>query len=163
MKRTIAMSVASFAVAAAAFAGTVTVAAEAPKDSSFASKFEVSGKVLQDIGVGRGEAFALIYEEETTAPGGSGHETHCLGVMQGAADKIVEQHGYCLETDKDGDQVLWKVTPEANHSANAQSLPALNEAVAGTGKYAGVSAAFKTICNVTKPGREYELSCERAP
>ncbi len=156
----------ALAIAAGSLLGTAALAAEASKDAIFAGKFEVNGKVIQGVDVGRNGGFALIYEEDTTAAGGSDHQMHCLGVMQGTqgtAERIVEQHGYCVETDKDGDKVLWKVTPEANHSVNVQSLPGTAEALDGTGKYHGISKTIKSTCNVTVPGPNYVLSCEMMP
>ncbi len=43
------------------------------------------------------------------------------------------------------------------------ALPALHEALGGTGKYAGISMTIKSRCNVTKPGPAYALSCEMTP
>src|SRR5271165_3428866 len=150
------------AVAAGAIVGPVG-AAEGPRGAIFAGKFEVSGNDIQGIGVGKdGEGFALVYEEDVTATGGSDHKMHCLGVMQLAANTVAEQHGYCVETDPDGDQALWKVTP-APHLMGADAVQAVHEAIAGAGKYAGVSTTIKSTCNLTSSGPRYALSCESQP
>jgi hypothetical protein len=83
--------------------------------------------------------------------------------MQGANGTMVEQHEYCIETNIGGDQVLWKVTPES-HPMNASSVPAVHEAIAGTGKYADISMTIKTTCRVASTSSTgYTLSCERTP
>ena len=144
MKGKLLVSAAAAAVAAA-LVGMAVVAAEAPKPMGVGAKFVLAGKVVQADGIGKnGETFALIYEENgTTSGNGPDHKMHCLGVLQGAAGRVAEQHGYCIETDLDGDQVLWKVTPAA-HPLGPVSLQTVHEAIAGTGKYAEVSMTIKT-------------------
>jgi hypothetical protein len=150
------------AVAAGSIIGAAS-AAEAPKGAIFASKFEVSGKVDQNICVGKnGEAFALLYEEDTTATVSSGYKMHCIGVMQGAENRIVEQHGYCAEADPEGNQIFWTITP-APHLMGSDAVFAVHEAIAGRGKYAGISAKVTSTCQVWSVGPSgYTLKCEQS-
>lgn len=160
------MSVSTVAVAAAALVGMAVVAAEGPKQTAVGTKYALSGKVVQADGIGKnGETFALIYEENGTASGiGPDHKLHCLGVVQGAAGMIAEQHGYCIETDLDGDQVLWKVTPAAHPLGLTAALQAVHEALAGTGKYAGISMTWKSIDKSESTGpMEYSLKVDLTP
>lgn len=159
-------SILTFALAASAFAAAAFVGeagAEAPKGAIFSGKFEVSGKVDQSIAAGKnGEGYVLAYEEDVSAPGGSDHKVHCIGVMQGVTNKIVEQRGYCVETDPDGDQVLWKITPRA-HEMGSSAVIAVHETIAGTGKYADASAKITTTCAVASAGPTgYALKCDQA-
>ena len=144
---------ATAAAVAAALVGMSVVAAEAPKPMPVGTKYVLAGKVVQADGIGKnGETFALIYEENGTASGnGPDHKMHCLGVLQGAAGMVAEQHGYCIETDLDGDQVLWKITV-APHPLGPVSLQAVHEAIAGTGKYAGISMTMKTTDQAENTG-----------
>jgi hypothetical protein len=140
--------------------GTAAIAAEGPK--LIASKFAAEGKIVQTDMVD-GEGFALIYEEKGMGSGnGSDHKMHCFGVMQGATGTIVEQHGYCVETDPDGDQVLWKITPAA-HPMAAISVQAGHKALAGAGKYAGISVTVNSTCQVASNPTGYTLNCDLAP
>jgi len=82
--------------------------------------------------------------------------------MQGAGDRILEQRGYCMETDPDGDQVFWKVTPSA-HQAGLHTVLATHEAIAGTGKYAGVSMTITSTCDITNSGPTYAAICVGKP
>jgi hypothetical protein len=151
------------AIAGGALFGTLAVAA-GPKEMGVGNKFALAGKIVQGD-VAKGGTFAGIYEENGTAAGnGPDHKMHCLGVMQGTSDAVVEQHGYCMETDTDGDQVLWKVTP-AGHPLNSPISLATHEALVGTGKYAGISGTLNSTCQVS-PGAgpdQYALKCEFAP
>jgi hypothetical protein len=164
MKRMYPVSVAAAAIVGAALVGTAAVAVEAPKPMSVGTKYALAGKVMQADGIGKnGETYALIYEENGTASGaGPDHKMHCLGVLQGAAGKIEEQHGYCIETDLDGDQVLWRVTPAPHPMAGA--IQAVHEAVSGTGKYAGISMTLKSTDQAESTGpMRYALKVDLTP
>ena len=154
------MSAALVAVAAGALLATVSVAAQTPKEMIFGNKFTVTTKFAQSDGVGKnGEAFVLVEDNTSAADDVPGHRMHCLGVMQGIADAMNEEHVYCVETDLDGDQALWKVTPEA-HRPKGEPIPAVHETVMGTGKYAGISMTLKSMCQVTSSGPTgYSLNC----
>lgn len=143
----------SATAAAVAAVGMAVVAAEAPKPMGVGAKFVLAGKVVQADGIGKnGETFATIYEENgTTSGNGPDHKLHCLGVLQGAAGMVAEQHGYCFDTDVDGDQVLWKITV-APHPLGPTSVQAVHEAIAGTGKYAGISMTIKATSQAENTG-----------
>ena len=51
----------------------------------------------------------------------------------------------------DGDQVLWKITV-APHPLGPTSVQAVHEAIAGTGKYAGISMTMKTTVQSENTG-----------
>jgi len=87
---------------------------------SVATKYALSGMVVQADSVGNhGEGFTAIFELSGTGSGeGPDHKLHCLDIMYGALGAIAGESGYCVETDPDGDQVLWKTT-SAPHSVSA--------------------------------------------
>jgi len=59
---------------------------------------------------------------------------------------IAEERGYCVETDPDGDQVLWR-------TLNAKTdLQGVSEALLGTGKYTGISMRAKATCQQSATG-----------
>ena len=118
---------------------------------SLAGKYTVSGKVVQADNVGKhGEGFIASYESNGTASGkGPDHKMHCFGIMQGSMGTIAEEPEYCVETDPDGDQVLWKITT-APHSVSAKTdIQNVWEALLGTGKYTGISMRAKSTCQVS--------------
>jgi hypothetical protein len=130
---------------------------------SLAAKYTLSGKVVQADNVGKhGEGFAAIYELNGTASGkGPDHKLRCFGTMHGAMGTIAGEHGYCVETDPDGDQVLWKMTP-APHSAGAMTdLQGVWEALLGTGKYTRISMATGLRCQQSQTGLVgFKLECD---
>ena len=163
MKHKLLAFVTTGAIAGAALGGSLAVAADGTMP--VASKFALEGKIIQGDGVGKnGETFALIYEETGTgSANGPDHKMHCLGVIQGGAGSIVEQHGYCIETDPDGDQVMWKVTPAA-HLMTAPTTLAVHEAFAGTGKYSGIALKLNSTYQLSDSSPAgYKLKCEFTP
>ena len=130
---------------------------------SVATKYALSGMVVQADNVGNhNEGFTAIYETSGTGSGeGPDHKLHCLAILQGAVGAISGESGYCVETDPDGDQVLWKMTP-APHSMNAtKDLQGVWETLLGTGKYSGVSITTKVTCQQSATGlRSFKLECD---
>ena len=119
-------------------------AADAAKPTISGAELAGAGRVVQFDGIGRnGEAFVAVLEDnQTVSGGGPDHRTHCLGIVRGAAGAIGEQINFCVETDQDGDQVLWKLT-FAPHPTGAATTQYVREAIAGSGKYAGISMTQK--------------------
>jgi hypothetical protein len=175
------------AVAAAALVGIAAAAAEGPKP--VASKITTKGEFQADV-IGKNveehyrpaiwgggvvtekyltgknvEAGIAFTEENGTAEGnGPERKVHCFGVWQSASDKIMETHAFCIETDADGDQVLWRISAAAPHSADAAIVKNVNEAIMGTGKYAGISGTFNATCQMSWTGYGKYLSiCDRKP
>jgi len=157
-------TVSATAAVVVAALGMAVLAAEAPKPTNVGLKYALTGKIVQADGLGKNfETFAAIYEENGTASGnGPDHKMHCLGVQQGGAGGVAEQHGYCIETDPDGDQVMWKVTP-APHAGTA-ILQSVHEALGGTGKYAGITTTMKSTDQAEMTGpMSYRLKVDLTP
>jgi hypothetical protein len=148
-------------IAATALVETAAVAAAAPKDVSFTAKYSGTGRFLQgeEIG-GPGAAFVAVFDENgTTAGNGIERRTHWFGVLHGAKGMVEATHSYSVDTDPDGDKVLWKlVTPV--HPADASAFQITGEAVWGTGKYAGVSGTANWTCQSTGDYRAYTITCD---
>jgi hypothetical protein len=119
-----------------------------------AAKFEFTGKVVQADDVGaHGEGFTAIYESSGRSLGeGPDHTWHCLGLMRGAAGEIAGESEYCVETDPDGDQVLWKVTTAPHALSATKDVKGVFETILGTGKYTGVSASMTLTCQPSYTG-----------
>ena len=119
--------------------------------------------VLQADNVGtHGEGFTAVFESIGTGSGeGPDHKLHCLDIMHGALGAIAEESGYCVETDPDGDQVLWKTT-SAPHSLGAtKDLHHVWETLLGTGKYTGISITTKLTCQQSTTGlKSFRLECD---
>jgi len=113
MKLKFPVSMAAFAVAAATLSGMTVLAVEAPKPISISGAEAVGdGRVVEADGIGKnGETFFAVLEDNHTVSGnGPDHKMHCLGILQGTAGIIAEHLNFCVETDPDGDQVLWKLS-----------------------------------------------------
>jgi hypothetical protein len=160
------MLLSAAAVATATVVGIATASAEGPP---VATKTTTNGDVQDDF-IGKkqeaGMAFSgmSLFEANGTAEGnGPERKVHCYGVSQSTSDKIMETHAFCIETDPDGDQVLWRLST-APHSAMAAIVKNVNEAVMGTGKYAGISGTFDSTCQMSWTGYGKYLSiCNRKP
>jgi hypothetical protein len=167
------------AVAAAALVGIAAAAAEGPKP--LPTKITTKGEIQADV-IGKNveefyltgkyftgpnvEAGIAFTEENGTAEGNEPHErkVHCFGVWRSASDTIMETHAFCIETDADGDQVLWRISAAAPHSAEAAIVKNVNEAIMGTGKFAGISGTFNATCQMSWTGYGKYLSiCDRKP
>jgi hypothetical protein len=75
-----------------------------------------------------------------------------LGVDQ-VIDGVAEEHGDCIDTDKDGDQILWKTTEEPRHYFTP-IIAITEEAVAGTGKFSGRSTTQTLNCGYSMSGED---------
>ena len=118
--------------------------------------------VLADSVGNHGEGFTAVFEMSGTGSGeGPDHKLHCLDIMHGTLGAIAGESGYCVETDPDGDQVLWK-TMTAPHSLGATNdLHHVWETLLGTGKYSGVSITTKLTCQNSTTGlRSFKLACD---
>jgi len=130
---------------------------------SIATKYALAGQVLQADNVGsHSEGFTAVYELSGTGSGeGPDHKLHCLAILHGAAGEVAGENGYCVETDPDGDQVLWKTTPTPHAMSATKDLEGVWETLLGTGKYTGVSITTKVTCQQTATGlRSFKLACD---
>jgi class 3 adenylate cyclase len=154
------------AVVASAWFGRHAISPSPPlatPQASFPSKTALVGKVLGADNVGtHGQGFAAVYELNGTASGnGPDHKLHCFGILQGAAGAIVGERQYCVETDPDGDQVVWKVTPAPHPMSATKDLQSVSETIQGTGKYSGVSITTKATCQQSATGlMGWKLACD---
>ena len=130
---------------------------------SVATKYALSGTVVETESVGNhGEGFTAMYELNGTASGnGPDHRLRCFVVTHGAMGAIAEDHGYCTDTDPDGDQVLWKMTTAPHALSTTKDLQSVWETLLGTGRYTGVSFTTKVTCQESDAGlKGFRLECD---
>ncbi len=74
----------------------------------------------------------------------------------------MEPHGYCITTDKDGDQILTRGTSGTRPLSVPNGYAAF-EAISGTGKYAGMTAANLSTCQFSGSPNDpahYSATCD---
>jgi hypothetical protein len=137
-------------------AASTAIADEMPKEGTYLGTSSSKGVVTQSYTVGKGEGFVVLYDEYGTTSGGE--KQHCFGLSQ--AVKGVEQAmGYCISTFPDGDQVLIKTTTEPR-PVNTPTMHGTDQAVMGTGKFAGITATDTFTCQQSGDGTQYTSNCE---
>jgi hypothetical protein len=146
------------AVAAALFA-TTAIADEIPKEGRFTSKVTTTGSLLQANFVGKGNA-VNVYEENGTVEGSGGsHKIHCVVLVPFIHDTVVEPHGYCIETDQDGDQIVARTT-SGTRPLSAAIGHSAGEVMLGTGKYAGMASSSTATCRFAGDMTKYSANCD---
>ena len=125
-----ALMLAAVAAAATMLIAGSTLAAETAKEGTYSGKISFAGKITQKIRLGDSDRyFTEAYEEDGTSSSDPPVKSRCLGVDQ-VIDGVVEGQSYCVDTDKDGDQILWKMTEEPAHYglgfATSTSLPRID-------------------------------------
>ncbi len=154
----------SAALIATGLLATTAFAGESQKEVSFTAKGAIAGKFVQGVPIGKitdniPEAFVGLYDESGSWTGGPHPGTRrCVGdftVVKGMA----ESHDVCIDTDADGDVIVWKMTPEARSMA-VPTMKGTGEAVWGTGKYAGVTGASTFTCESSGNPSGYTNECE---
>jgi len=144
---------------AAAFFATNSNAADAPKEAAWTGTAVANGTVLQSNPIGKSGDALVLAEEFVDAPDGS--KTHCLWLAPIIKNTAVEPHGYCLTTDKDGDQILTRNISQTRPFGVSEGS-AMGEEIIGTGKFAGAMAGNVALCkfsNGSDPSK-YTVNCE---
>ncbi len=150
-------SVSMAVIAATTCIAAVSLAADAPKMIALSGKSAVEGKVAFTA-FGK-DGWVGTFDESGTVSGGNGpdHKLHCFGTIS-AVGGVAETHGFCDESDADGDHILWRTTPDLRPEDEAPKH-GMRQALLGTGKYAGVTGWSEYTC--TRSGwAEYESACE---
>ena len=156
--------------AAAALLASGAVAAEAPKEGSFAGKAVVAGKMTARVAAGSpmakageaGVSFGVAMEEQGVVSYEGAFplpaRTRCVGMIQ-VVKGVAQSVEYCVDTDADGDQMLAKSTGEPWRWGTA-TLRFAREVLAGTGKYEGIVATGTVDCQSAPKGGGFENNCE---
>ncbi|MGC2199023.1 MAG: hypothetical protein WA633_02580 [Stellaceae bacterium] len=141
---------------------SAAIPAELPKEGAFDAKVILTGRPLQSNSVGKKAG-----EAEFGAWSGDGPESvsipfpsirvHVLTLYQ-YMNGMIESHGYVIDTDSDGDQIVWKSASEPR-PPNVPTEPGTNQAIFGTGKYAGISGTNKYICEHSQSASGDTVSC----
>jgi hypothetical protein len=151
----------SLVMMGAAFFATAAIAADTPpKEGAFTGKLTVNGELLKTTPVGKNGDALNIFEENGTAA--NGDKVHCLWLAPVIKNTAIEPHGYCLTTDKDGDQTLARMT-SGTRPFSVPTGYAVGEAMMGTGKYAGVTSASVSTCQFSGSANDpthYSVTCD---
>jgi hypothetical protein len=148
-----ALMLAAVAAAATMLIAGSTLAAETAKEGTYSGKISFAGKITKKVPLGENDrSFTQAFEMEGTSSSDPPVKSRCLGVAQ-VIDGVLEEHGDCVDTDKDGDQILWKTTEEPRHYYTP-IIAITEEAVAGTGKFSGRSATQTLNCGYSTLGED---------
>ncbi len=154
------MLVSGVVVCAAAFITTNSNAADAPKEGTWTANITANGTILQSNPIGKsGDAFLNVSEEFIDNLDGG--KTHCLWLIPVIKNTAVEPQGYCLNTDKDGDQVLTRTTAQTR-PFSVENGTAVGEVITATGKYAGMMSSNVSLCKFSagSDSSKYTANCE---
>ena len=151
-----ALMLAAVAAAATMLIAGSTLAAETAKEGTYSGKIDFKGKFTEKIRLGEFDQYwAVTLEEHGTSSGDQPVKSQCLGVGRDINGEW-EVHSYCVDTDVDGDQILWKLT-DGPRRFTETVVTRTEEALTGTGKYSGRSATQTLNC-VWTVGSEDETS-----
>jgi hypothetical protein len=75
---------------------------------------------------------------------------HGIG-LEDITNGMAQVRGYFVGTDSDGDKIVVNL-PEATHSADAKTFSHTLMLTTGTGKYAGISGSFMSVCTIERGG-----------
>ncbi|HTR14239.1 MAG TPA: hypothetical protein VMI72_13555 [Roseiarcus sp.] len=147
--------------AAGVIIASAAIPAELPREGAFDAAVILKGRPLQSNAVGKtSEAEFGAWEGggpwSVTGPFPPIRE-HVLALYQ-IMNGMIESHSYNIDTDSDGDQIVWKGGPEPR----LRSVPTEHgtlQAIYGTGKYAGISGTNKYICEHTQSASGETVSC----
>jgi hypothetical protein len=136
---------------------TAAIAGDLPKEGTWRGKAAVEGKwTINKIGTDETTGL-IVFDRTSTMEGDSPMaREHCFGVLElvnkvsAAAgpklpERVIKPHGYCIDVDADGDQIVFK---DANEERpwSSSSGPSHSEIVMGTGKYAGITGTSVATC-----------------
>src|SRR5271165_4915733 len=134
----------AFALSIAVFIGTSAIAAELPKEGSFKGFYSASG-TLKPVPLGKERVF-LVYDENglSVTDGFLDRMTwHCWGLGE-YGNGMGQEHGYCVMTDPDRDQIGMSWGTE-KHAAGQKDLTTKSTLIGGTGKFAGISGTITVV------------------
>lgn len=158
------------AAAAAALIASTAISAEGPQEGDFTVKTVTSGKEMAHIAAGNPmgkdgmasvarvapfqEVGAVSYQGALSLAG----ELRCIGMQQEVKGLAIAQ-AYCVDTDADGDQILWKVTAKPR-PVNDPNMRLASEMLFGTGKYARMMATAAFTCQLAPSAGGFARTCE---
>ncbi len=134
------------------------IADEIPKEGTHSGTSSNVGRVTQSFVVGKDmdQAVVAFWDESGTISGGS--KQRCFGLSQ-TVQGMEQATGYCIITDPDGDQILMRSTTEPRF-ANTPTLHGADQALMGTGKFKGVTAADTFSCRQGGDPSQYTSDCD---
>ena len=113
------------------------------------------------VPIDNGESFLEIREETGKVEGDglfSNMTTRCFGTGE-TIKGIRETHGYCVDRDADGDQIVYRTNTEKPREERS-SVRGVGESMLGSGKYAGIVANYVVSCEESGPYSSYANACE---
>ena len=125
--------------------------AELPKEGTCHFKVELEGKKDIDRSSSIGSNGITGWDEAHIVTGDCGQaqwpsmKEQCFGFDE-LIDGFAFTNGYCLNTDEDGDKLLWKFGPFKNKQNSPVLSGALAEVLMSSGKYKGISAKSTSDC-----------------
>jgi hypothetical protein len=151
---------AAFVIGAAALIATGAMAGGVPKERSFTNKVEAKGILLQTSLIGKyGDSVDVYQEDGTVGDNIDGpRKLHCLLVVPFLQNTNLEGHGFCIETDQDGDQIISRTI--SGTRPNSADRHGVGEVIMGTGKYAGMMSSSATSCKFSGSPDKYSAYCD---
>jgi hypothetical protein len=124
--------------------GATAGAADLPKEGMFTGTFSGVG-AYKAYPVGK-ERLLLVFDDNDLqlTDGLLDHTTwHCWGLGDYTNGKGTD-HGYCVGTDPEGDQVVASFGPD-EHALDQKSWSGTGTFTMGTGKYKGISGGWTNV------------------
>jgi hypothetical protein len=144
-----------FAVAlgAAAFSAIPAIATD---EGTVAAKITSTDTPLKIIPVGKSGDRVFVEEEQGTIErDGDTHPWRCVWTTLEDQSYAFDARGYCIETDQQGDQIVFKTTSKGSGGAGNDA----EEVTTGTGKFAGITGKITFTCQFAG-GINYTASCD---
>ena len=139
--------VSTLTVSAAMLFGAAALGADLPKEGTFSTTYSTFGTVKATPVGKQVELFAFDENGLSVGKGLLDHLTwHCWGLFEIVNGVAQAPALYCVATDPAGDQLAGTGAAE-KHPQDAKSFGGSVTWTAGTGKYAGISGAFKFVCH----------------
>ena len=151
----------AFTLSTAMAFGVTAMATDLPKEGTFSGTYSGIG-TFKGTHIAK-ERFLAAWEENaiTMGKGIWDHVTwHGFG-LQDVTSGMAQYRGYYVGTDPDGDKIVVNL-PEVTHAADAKNFSATLMLTTGTGKYAGISGSFTSVCTSefrTAAEGTYAYSC----
>jgi len=136
--------------------GAAAMAADLPKEGTFSGTFSGVG-TAKATAIGK-ERLLLVFDENglQLTNGFLDHTTwHCWGLAD-YTNGMGTEHGYCIATDTEGDQVVASFGPGDKHAPDQKSWTGSGTFTMGTGKYKGISGGWTNVSR----GNEFRPTVE---
>ena len=139
-------------------------ATELPREGTCHTNSTIEGKVdhAQSSSVG-GNAIESWSQTNTTTLNCGGAKWPSIKVRCFGFNEVIGAFrtptGYCLDTDGDGDEVLWKLVPSKG-GANPLVSGGSSEVLMASGKYEGMSGKSTFSCGYYGSSAEWTGSCD---